>query len=116
MTPMMNGPIDPRLGTNEKAANCATCNLGPIECPGHFGFIKLAMPVFHVGFFKHTVSVLQVVCKSCSRVLLNNEDRLKHLKRVRNNLEPSMNLKVLKATVDDCKKMHTCIHCGAYNG
>ena len=38
------------------------------------------------------------------------------MKRVRNNLEPSMNLKVLKATIDDCRKMHTCIHCGAHNG
>jgi DNA-directed RNA polymerase III subunit RPC1 len=28
------------------------------DCPGHFGFLKLALPVFHVGFFKHTVSIL----------------------------------------------------------
>jgi DNA-directed RNA polymerase III subunit RPC1 len=31
-------------------------------------------------------------------------------------MEPSMNLKVLKAVIDDCKKMHTCKYCGAYNG
>jgi DNA-directed RNA polymerase III subunit RPC1 len=116
MTPLRNGPLDSRLGTNEKTANCSTCNQGVTDCPGHFGFIKLALPVFHVGYFKHAVSVLQVVCKSCSRVLLSEEDRAKHMKRVRNNLEPSMNLKVLKATIDDCRKMHTCIHCGAHNG
>jgi hypothetical protein len=27
-----------------------------------------------------------------------------------------MNLKVLKACIDECRKMHNCIHCGAYNG
>lgn len=27
-----------------------------------------------------------------------------------------MNLKVLKLIIDDCKKMHNCIFCGAYNG
>lgn len=27
-----------------------------------------------------------------------------------------MNLKVLKAVVDDCKKMKTCIYCKAHNG
>ena len=38
------------------------------------------------------------------------------MKRVKQNGEPSINLKILKATIDECKKMRTCIHCGAYNG
>lgn len=45
------------------------------DCPGHFGFIKLALPVFHGGYFRHTVAILQAVCKECSRVLLSEEDR-----------------------------------------
>ena len=49
-------------------------------------------------------------------MLLNDEDRARHLKRTRTNMEPSTNLKVLKSIIDDCKKMKTCIHCGAYNG
>ena len=68
--PMANGPLDIRLGTNEKALSCETCKQSMTECPGHFGFLKLAMPVFHVGYFKHTVSILQCICKSCSRILL----------------------------------------------
>ena len=86
------------------------------DCPGHFGNIKLALPVFHIGYFKHTVSILQVVCKECSRVLLSQEDYAKMLNRVRTNSEPSTNLRVLKATIDECKKMKTCIYCGAFNG
>ena len=38
------------------------------------------------------------------------------MKNVRQNGEPSINLKLLKATIDECKKMRTCIHCGAFNG
>lgn len=114
--PQPNGPLDTRLGTNEKAHNCETCKQTMTECPGHFGFLKLAMPVFHVGYFKHTVSILQCICKTCSRVLLNDEDRERHMRRTHKNMEPSMNLKVLKAVIDDCKKMRTCRYCGAYNG
>ena len=33
------------------------------DCVGHFGYIKLALPVFHIGFFKHVLSILQVICK-----------------------------------------------------
>ena len=32
-------------------------------CAGHFGYIKLALPAYHIGFFKHTLNVLQVICK-----------------------------------------------------
>ena len=116
MTPLKSGPLDSRLGTGDKSRNCETCNQGVTECPGHFGFLKLALPVFHVGYFKHTISILQCICKACSRVLLNEEDREKHFRRVRGNTEPSMNLKLLKLVVEDCKKMRTCLHCGAYNG
>lgn len=103
------GPLDPRLGTSEKSQTCETCAGNMTDCPGHFGNIKLALPVFHIGYFKHTVAILQVVCKECSRVLLSQEDYSKMLKRVRTNSEPSTNLRVLKATIDECKKMKTCV-------
>ena len=32
-------------------------------CAGHFGYIKLALPAYHIGFFKHILNVLQVICK-----------------------------------------------------
>ena len=116
VTPMKNGVLYSRLGTNEKNGSCGTCNQGMTECPGHFGFLKLALPIFHVGYFKHTVAILQCICKTCSRVLLNEEDRQRHLRKTSVNREPSQNLKILKAIIDDCKKMHTCCYCGAYNG
>lgn len=116
MTPAPFGPKDSHMGTSESSNLCQTCGRGLIDCPGHFGFVKLALPVFHVGYFKHTLAVLQSVCKECSRLLLTEEERGRALQRIRANAEPSQNLKMLKAMIDECKKMKTCIYCGAYNG
>ena len=30
--------------------------------------------------------------------------------------ESGNNVKVMRAIIDDCKKMKTCIHCGGFNG
>jgi len=51
--------------------------------------VKLALPVFHVGYFKHTLNILQAVCKDCSRLLLSEEERDRSLRRIKHNAEPS---------------------------
>lgn len=35
------------------------------DCAGHFGYIKLVLPVFHIGYFKAIISILQEICKVC---------------------------------------------------
>jgi DNA-directed RNA polymerase II subunit RPB1 len=47
--PRERGLNDPKLGSIEKAFKCATCDENMTECPGHFGHIELATPVFHIG-------------------------------------------------------------------
>lgn len=47
--PKMGGLMDPRLGTIDRNFKCQTCGEGMSECPGHFGHIELARPVFHPG-------------------------------------------------------------------
>ena len=47
--PKMGGLADPRLGTIDRNYKCQTCGEGMAECPGHFGHIELARPVFHIG-------------------------------------------------------------------
>eukprot|EP00662_Eupelagonemidae_sp_cell21_P030911 gene30911-26786_t len=66
-----------------------TCGLAVQDCQGHFGHIDLSLPVFHNGFFKHTVAVLRCICKGCSRVLVPK---------------------------DQCAKVVKCMHCGFVNG
>lgn len=41
--------LDPRMGTIDSHFPCLTCGEGISECPGHFGHIELARPVFHPG-------------------------------------------------------------------
>ncbi|KAH9999782.1 beta and beta-prime subunits of DNA dependent RNA-polymerase [Russula vinacea] len=52
-------------GTSEKNAFCETCGLNAVDCVGHYAYIKLVVPVFHIGYFKHTISILQCICKVC---------------------------------------------------
>lgn len=51
-------------GTTEKNAFCETCGLNSVECVGHYAYIKLVVPVFHIGYFKHTIAILQCICKA----------------------------------------------------
>lgn len=50
-------------GTTEKNAFCETCGLNSVDCVGHYAYIKLVVPVFHIGYFKHTIVILQCICK-----------------------------------------------------
>ena len=65
------GLADLRLGTISYTHSCATCGGSDKECPGHFGHIELAKPVFHPGFLKKTKKLLEIVCHNCGRVKLD---------------------------------------------
>lgn len=47
---------------------CQTCLEGMAECPGHFGHIELARPVFHAGFIVKVKKILECVCYSCGKL------------------------------------------------
>lgn len=67
--PKIGGLMDPRQGPmNKLSNNCVTCQQTYNDCPGHFGHIDLARPVFHVGFLSKTVNILRCVCFSCGRL------------------------------------------------
>ena len=40
--------------------------------------------MFHIGYFRNTIQLLQCICKSCSRVLLPDDERKQWLRRFRN--------------------------------
>ena len=67
--PKRGGLADPRLGTMDKTQKCDTCMGSMAECPGHFGHLELAKPMFHTGFMRTVLTVLRCVCFSCSRIL-----------------------------------------------
>lgn len=74
LKPRDGGLNDPRLGSIDRQFKCATCDQNMSECPGHFGHIELAKPVFHPGFIKKIKKLLEMVCHNCGRVLLDRSN------------------------------------------
>ena len=65
------GLNDPRLGSIDRNFKCQTCGEDMTECPGHFGHIELAKPVFHIGFISKIKKVCESICMHCGRLLLD---------------------------------------------
>ena len=63
--------MDPRQGAVDRMSRCQTCAGNMTECPGHFGHIELAKPVFHIGFMTKTIKLLRCVCFYCSKMLVD---------------------------------------------
>jgi len=113
--PIEMGLMDPHLGVIEPGLRCKTCGHKVDECPGHFGSIDLAMPVIHVGYVKEIKKLLQATCKSCGRLMLNEEE----VKVFRSKMEQFEELggdttdirELSKDTAKDAQKQ-ICPHCG----
>ncbi|KAF2205301.1 DNA-directed RNA polymerase II subunit [Delitschia confertaspora ATCC 74209] len=67
--PRQHGLNDSRLGTIDRMYTCGTCKEDITTCPGHFGHIELAVPVFHVGFIIKIKKLLETVCHNCGLIL-----------------------------------------------
>lgn len=116
-SPAPGGCLDPRLGVSDKVSTCQTCKRKLDDCAGHFGYIKLALPVFHIGYLRHTLHILQCICKSCSRILLTDSDRIQFLNKMRNPRTDALAKGVvLKKVIETCKKSKQCPYCSAING
>lgn len=100
--PAPNGVLDKRLGVSENGDKCETCNSRQVDCAGHFGYIRLELPCFHIGYFKHTLTILQCICKTCACVLLDEESKISFVRKLRN---PRYNAHMKDATF---KKVQSC--------
>ncbi|CAN6481633.1 unnamed protein product [Victoria cruziana] len=101
--PKPAGLSDPRLGTIDRKMKCETCSANMAECPGHFGHLELAKPMFHIGFMKTVLAILRCVCFNCSHILADEEDhRFKQALKIRN---PKARL---KKVLDCCKSKQKC--------
>jgi DNA-directed RNA polymerase II subunit RPB1 len=85
--PKLGGLMDPRMGTIDRNFKCQTCGEGMSECPGHFGHIELAKPVYHpgmqiphalffsslpltswTGFIVKVKKILECICVNCGKL------------------------------------------------
>ncbi|KAG2745504.1 DNA-directed RNA polymerase II, subunit 1 [Suillus brevipes Sb2] len=83
--PKMGGLMDPRMGTIDRNFKCQTCGEGMSECPGHFGHIELARPVFHPGFIIKVKKILECICVNCGKLKAdisdpNFADKIRHIR------------------------------------
>ena len=69
--PVINGLFDPRMGVLDHNKICQTCEQKNTFCPGHFGHINIAKPVFYIQFFDIVKKILKCVCFRCSKLLIN---------------------------------------------
>ena len=74
--PVINGLFDPRMGVLDHNKVCHTCEQKNTFCPGHFGHIVLAKPVFYIQFFDIVRKILKCVCWRCSKLLVDPEGPL----------------------------------------
>ncbi|XP_062171677.1 DNA-directed RNA polymerase III subunit 1 [Alnus glutinosa] len=120
--PIEGGLLDTRMGPPNKTSVCATCDGSFNECPGHFGYIKLALPVYNVGYMGAILDLLKCICKSCARILLGEDLRIEYLKKMRSpKLEALKKTELMKEIVKKCNNLTSsnkavkCSRCGYVN-
>ena len=60
--PVIKGLFDPRMGVTDMGKICKTCGQKNIDCPGHFGHLELAKPVYHFHLIDQIPKILK--CKN----------------------------------------------------
>lgn len=68
------GLFDPRMGVLDYGKLCPTDGLNSHDCPGYFGHIELAMPVFNIQFMKYITGTMKCVCHGCGKLLVDPSD------------------------------------------
>ena len=72
--PFPGSVFDRRFGAIENGQVCPTCKQTNLLCPGHFGYIRLARPVYLYQFLEIIQKILTIVCLNCSNPYLPDQD------------------------------------------
>lgn len=73
--------------------------------------------MFHVGYFRNIINILQTICKKCARVLLDEKDKELYRVKLSNEHLSYMTKKAIhKKIIAKCKKLTKCPHCKEING
>lgn len=79
--PCVNGLFDVRMGVLENSLICPTDGQNYLNCPGYFGHIELAKPVFFLQHIKEVIKILRCICFKCSKILVNKSAHSHILKK-----------------------------------
>ena len=110
--PKRGGLIDLRMGTTNESRDCDTCGLNYIYCIGHFGHLKLAEHVFHMGYLPFVKKILSCICIRCSKLLIyKNENEILEMLKNKSGRARLSEIRNLVKNVTYCQK--TNYGCGA---
>ena len=104
--PMQRGLMDTRLGTVDRRVPCGSCGGNVRQCPGHWGSIRLARPIWHVAFVETGRKILNCVCYACSRLRVPSEQLPPAAEGV---TQRKQRLGVIYTL---CRHRKSCPHCG----
>jgi DNA-directed RNA polymerase beta' subunit len=65
--PKPGGLYDARMGTIRSRTRCESCMEPPRTCPGHFGYIRLAQPIYHTLYINLVIKLLRCFCFVCAK-------------------------------------------------
>jgi len=72
--PKMGGLFDLRMGVIDYGRDCLSCENTLELCPGHFGHIDLALPVFNINYIDQIIKIMRLTCFRCSKLLFDKND------------------------------------------
>lgn len=112
--PIPNGVFDTRFGVTDHGKVCPTCKQTNLLCPGHFGHIRLARPVYLYQFIEVVQKLLVVVCLSCSNPYLPDEE-LERISMLAKGVErfDLIREETKHYKTHSLKESRACAHCGA---
>jgi DNA-directed RNA polymerase II subunit RPB1 len=105
--PIINGLFDPRMGVIDNGKICPTDELDNRFCPGYFGHIELAKPVFHHQFLDITLKAIKCFCQRCSSILIDKDNEL-----YQEYMKDNDNRKRFSIFYDIASKAKECPQCG----
>ena len=110
--PVIGGLVDKRLGVTDSHLRCATCGHKAIKCPGHFGHIELAEPIYHIGYIPYIKKILSCICIKCSKLLVyKNEFEIETMLKNRSGKARFAEIRNLVKSVSYCQQVN--YGCGA---
>jgi len=110
--PVPGGVFDSRFGVIENGKVCPTCKQTNALCPGHFGHISLARPVYLYQFLDTIQKILQNVCLTCSNPYLPDEE-LEKIEKIHTGMDRfnAVREKTANYKTRELKASSTCPHC-----
>jgi DNA-directed RNA polymerase II subunit RPB1 len=110
--PVPGGVFDSRFGVIENGKVCPTCKQTNALCPGHFGHISLARPVYLYQFLDTVQKILQNVCLTCSNPYLPDEE-LEKIEKIHAGMDRfnAVREKTANYKTRELKASSSCPHC-----